>query len=80
MNHGTLNRLAISDEGFVFDPLTGTSYTVNHTALRILQQRIAGRSDEETATDLTDTFGIGAQAAERDLQDFLLQLRNLELI
>ena len=34
---GKLERLAISDEGFIFDPESGNSYTVNGTALFILR-------------------------------------------
>jgi PqqD family protein of HPr-rel-A system len=75
-----LSRLAISDEGFVFDPLTGTSYTINHSAKKILQQLIAGSSEEEAALTLVKDFDLSEQAAERDLQDFLRQLRILELI
>jgi hypothetical protein len=75
-----LSRLAISDEGFVFDPLTGTSYTINHTAQKILQQFIAGHTKEETVLSLTEDFHISEQVVERDLQDFLRQLHNLELI
>ena len=36
-----LRRLAVSDSGFVFDPVSGNSYSLNTTALatlRLLQQ------------------------------------------
>jgi hypothetical protein len=75
-----LSRLAISDEGFVFDPLTGTSYTINHSAQKILQKFITGSSEEEAALTLMEDFHISDQMAERDLQDFMRQLRNFELI
>ena len=32
-----LMRLALSDSGFVFDPVTGNSFTVNGSALSILR-------------------------------------------
>ena len=31
------NRLALSGSGFVFDPVTGNSFTVNTTGLSILR-------------------------------------------
>jgi PqqD family protein of HPr-rel-A system len=80
MKLAKLSRLAISDEGFVFNPLTGSSYTINHSAKKILRQLIAGNSEEEAALSLMKDFHISEQAAERDLQDFLRQLRTLELI
>ncbi len=80
MNYTNLGRLAISDEGFVFDPLTGSSYTVNHSARRILQGLIGGGSEEETTQAIAEDFHISEQLAQRDLQDFLRQLRHLELV
>jgi len=76
-----LPDLALSDSGFVFDPLTGHTFTVNLTgqfALRCLKD---GMSSEETATRLGETFAIDdGEDAGRDVQDFVLQLRDCGLV
>jgi hypothetical protein len=79
--HCRLHDLALSDSGFVFDPLTGHTFTVNLTgqlALRCLKdgmtpEQTAKRIGEEFATDQDEDPG-------RDVQDFMLQLRECGLV
>ncbi len=66
-----LKRLAISEEGFVFDPETGNSYTVNETGLLILKKLREGLSPEEIAGIMNEEYGISREEALRDIQDFL---------
>ncbi len=66
-----LKRLAISEEGFVFDPETGNSYTVNETGLLILKKLREGLSLEEIAEIMNEEYGISREEALRDIQDFL---------
>jgi hypothetical protein len=49
-----LAQLAISDEGFVFDPTTGDSFQVSPTGLRILVALRTGKAEEEVAQGLVD--------------------------
>jgi len=79
--HCQLRDLALSDSGFVFDPRTGHTFTVNLTgqfALRCLKDgmssdEVAKRVHEEFATDEGDD-------PRRDVQDFVLQLRDCGLL
>lgn len=70
-----LQRLAINDEGFIFDPETGNSYTVNKTGLFILKLLKEGKSEKEIVKSLTERFDVDEKEAERDLMDFIEQLR-----
>jgi len=78
--HTRLRDLALSDTGFVFDPMTGHTFTVNLTrqlALRCLKdgmgpEAIAGRIAEELASEGVEDFG-------RDVHDFIQQLRDCGL-
>jgi len=72
---GKLQKLAISDEGFIFDPETGSSFTVNQTGLFILKLLKEGKSQEEIVEALTQEFDVSREEAARDLIDFLEQLR-----
>jgi len=75
-----LMKLAISDEGFIFDPETGNSYTTNPTGLLILRMLKEGKGEEEIVKALTEEFGAEEEEARRDLYDFLEQLRAYGLV
>ncbi|WP_457568264.1 HPr-rel-A system PqqD family peptide chaperone [Desulfurobacterium sp.] len=75
-----LNRLAISEEGFIFDPETGNSFTVNKTGLFILNLLKEGKDAEDVVEALTEEFEVDREEAMRDVADFLEQLRLLGLI
>jgi PqqD family protein of HPr-rel-A system len=75
-----LHDLALSDNGFVFDPLTGHTFTVNPTGLLALRCLKDGLGPEETAKRLAEEFDADKDTdATRDVQDFLLQLRDCGL-
>ncbi|NPB04077.1 MAG: HPr-rel-A system PqqD family peptide chaperone [Thermotogae bacterium] len=77
---GKLHRLAISDEGFIFDPETGNSYTTNSTGIFILKLLKDGKSEEEILKAITEEYGVDEEEARRDLYDFLEQLRLYQLL
>ena len=72
----TLSRLALSESGFVFDPVTGNSFTVNTSGLAIL--RLLQKSDDwnEVIGALQEEFELDAQVAERDVIEFATSLRS----
>jgi len=76
-----LRDLALSDSGFVFDPMTGHSFTVNSTGLCVLQGLKEGKSPEAIVQGLTEGFEIEpGEDALRDVQDFIMQLRECGLV
>jgi hypothetical protein len=71
-----LLRLALSDNGFVFDPVTGNSYTVNGSGLAILR-RLQHETDlGSIVASLREEFNVDELDAERDVIEFANQLRN----
>ncbi len=75
-----LNKLAINDEGFIFDPETGNSYTVNEVGLFILKQLKEGKSESEILDALVENYEVEREEAEKDLIDFLEQLRLMGIL
>lgn len=69
-----LNRIAISDTGFIFDPQTGQSFTLNRTGLVTLSILKRGSSIDETAEQLSHQYGITEETAVNSVEAFLLQL------
>jgi hypothetical protein len=80
LEHSRLRDLALSDSGFVFDPLTGHTFTVNLTGQLALRCLKDGMTAEETAQRLAEEFAADPDAdPARDVQDFVLQLRDCGL-
>ncbi len=75
-----LKQLAINDEGFAFDPSSGESFTINPTGLFILQGLRELKQPTEICANLTEAFDTTPESAERDVADFMAQLRTLKLI
>jgi PqqD family protein of HPr-rel-A system len=68
-------QLAINDEGFVFDPATGESYTTNSTGLLILKGLKQGKSMEEMTDGLIEEFVVEKDEAESGILAFMDFLR-----
>jgi len=78
--HPRLSRLAINEEGFVFDPQTGESFTINSSGSLIIKSLAQGRSDEQSVAAIVETYDIDPDDARRDVRDFIEQLRLYRLI
>ena len=71
-----LRQLAVSDSGFVFDPLTGHTYSVNRTGLDILEALKQGLTASDLAARLSETHELDADDDPlRDIEEFIAQLR-----
>jgi hypothetical protein len=68
-------RLALSESGFVFDPVSGQSFTVNETGLVVL--RLVQQQDdlEKIAEQLAEQFDASIVEIKRDVQDFTNRLQ-----
>lgn len=70
-----LNRLALSDSGFVFDPVTGNSFSLNVTGLAIVRRLQRGETAGQLIASLQEEFEVEPQTAERDVIEFAALLR-----
>ncbi len=80
-----LSDLAISDSGFVFDPYTGASFTVNLAGLTLLRSLKDGADRRALVAALRDGFEIRDGGAspddfDRDVDEFVSQLRRFDLV
>jgi hypothetical protein len=69
-----LSALAVSETGFVFDPRTGHSFTVNRVGLTVLKKLREGAVVGEIVSDLQQEFA-GVPSLPRDVADFIGMLR-----
>ncbi len=69
-----LSKLAVSESGFLFDPETGQSFTLNQSGLSTLNQLKRGASVAETADFLAENYMVSQEVALSSVEAFLLQL------
>jgi hypothetical protein len=74
-NAASLKRLALSESGFIFDPVTGDSFTVNPTGLAILHLLQHSLDMGHITQELQAEFDIDVGTAERDILEFTGLLR-----
>lgn len=67
----SLRRLAVSESGFVFDPVSGHHFTVNETGLELLRRMQKDQKLSEVLVALADEYDIGKRDLERDVIEFL---------
>jgi hypothetical protein len=72
-----INRLAINESGFVFDPVSGQSFSTNESGRAILRLARTERSAQDIAKRLVAEFEVPLQVCERDVLEFAAVLRRL---
>lgn len=68
-------KLAISDSGFVFDPQTGESFSLNETGAEILNLLKEGKSESEIKQHFINNYDVDEIDFERALLDFTSMLK-----
>jgi hypothetical protein len=75
-----LKNLAISESGFLFDPVTGYSYNLNSTAIILLRQLQEGKTRTHILSEMEQCYQANLNDLERDLEQFLTQMEEYGLL
>jgi len=73
-------NIAVSESGFVFDPNTGDSYTLNHIAREIISQMKSGKNDKEIMEDIIQRYDVDDTILEQNFFDFKGMLSHFKLL
>lgn len=73
-------NLALSESGFAFHSSTGDTFLLNDTANFILHLIQSEKNEDEVLESIVDIFEVEKNTAEKDLKDFLSQVRNFNLV
>jgi len=73
-------NIALSESGFIFDPSTGDSFSVNGTGLKILEYLKSGRTESEIVIALAEYSDGDVQLIREDLDDFINHLKQLKMV
>ncbi len=74
-----IKNIALSDTGFVFNPTTGDSFSVNPIGLSILRDFKDKKSEAQIKSRLLDEFQTDKETIEKDLYDFMKMIEQLNL-
>ena len=72
--------VAVSDSGFVFNPSTGESYSVNPLGMEIIRLLKEDKSGNEITAYILDHYHADAATADKDLNDFKEMLNLYSLV
>ena len=72
--------LRISDQGMVFDPSTGESFTLNPTGLAILKMMYEGDHENRIFELMSKDYQITRTEFDRYFLDFISVLKSTELL
>ncbi len=74
------SNIAISENGFMFDPYSGDSYSLNPTAVEIIKLLKEGKNSDEVTKHFVQKYDVDQFTFEQNLYDFLAMLSHYDLI
>ena len=73
-------NIAVSENGFLFDPATGESYSLNKTGQLIVKLISEGNSEAKIIESIQAKYDIESAALQRYLDDFIMMLQQMNLL
>lgn len=73
-------NIATSESGFVFNPVTGDSFSTNPLGTEILFMLKDGKTFEEISALVMEKYDVEQVVFERDYDDLLAQLKAFNLL
>jgi transcription elongation factor GreA-like protein len=73
-------NVAISDTGFLFNPSSGDSYSVNPIGMEIISMLQSKKSKDAIRQKIMSEYVCDENTFEKDFYDFTLMLRNYKLL
>lgn len=73
-------NIAISESGFLFNPSTGESFTLNPVGLKLISYYKEGLNDDEIISRMQEEYQVEEREISRDLLDFKNVLKHYLLV
>lgn len=73
-------NIATSENGFIFNPATGDSFSGNAIAADILTLMKTGKTDTEIKQEILQKYDAEPMQLEQDWDDWMLQLKDANLL
>jgi len=73
-------NIATSENGFIFNPATGDSFSGNALASEIILAMKSGTDAEQIKQSILQKYEVRADQLERDWEDWMIQLKEANLL
>ncbi len=73
-------NLALSDSGFLFNPSTGDSFSINPIGQEIFHLLKEGKSQQDIEKYILENYMTDKDTVEKDFYDFTVMLKNFKLV
>jgi len=73
-------NIATSENGFIFNPATGDSFSANEIATEILQAMKNGDTELQIKNKLLEKYEVSPEQLNRDWEDWMAQLKEANLL
>lgn len=73
-------NIAVSETGFVFDPTSGESYSINREGQEIMDLLKKEKNPEQISDIMCEEYKIDPASFEKYFYDFIGMLRQFQLI
>jgi Coenzyme PQQ synthesis protein D (PqqD) len=73
-------NIATSENGFIFNPATGDSFSSNAIATDIIGAMKNGDTEAEIKQSILDKYEVTAEQLNRDWDDWIIQLKEANLL
>lgn len=80
MNTERIKNLAMNDNGFIFDPSSGYSYSANELGIYILRLLNEGQSKEAIIAAIATEYEVTPDNISSDIDHYFLMLESLDLL
>lgn len=74
------DSLAVSESGFLFLASTGETFTVNAIGREVFMMMKEGKPLDAVKARLLDEYDVDRKTLDRDVDDFISQLKHFKLI
>jgi hypothetical protein len=74
------SNVAVSESGYVFNPSTGESYSINPIGIEIFNMIKEQKPFEEISGEILNRYNTEVDTFEKDYQDFITFLKQYQLI
>jgi len=73
-------NIATSEEGFLFNPTTGDSFSTNKIGAEIILLMKKDLPIQEVIDTVCEKYDVDSSLFERDLEEFTLQLKDYSIL
>ncbi len=77
MEQDSYSHLSLSENGFLFNSITGNTYTLNRTGKAILSELKRGADTDRIINHIVERFDVSMETAGKDVTQFLRYLKEV---